>query len=96
MATVDIENVKARIDKLKNERSEAEGKKKAIEETWQRDYNVSSLAEAEALQEKIEQIFYRFGLAGLERLDEAIINCVENMLHPDGEVNEELRPSVSE
>ena len=55
MATVDIENVKARIDKLKNERSEAEGKKKAIEETWQRDYNVSSLAEAEALQEKIEQ-----------------------------------------
>jgi hypothetical protein len=55
MATVDIENVKARIDKLKNQRSEAEGKKKAIEETWQRDYNVSSLAEAEALQEKIEQ-----------------------------------------
>lgn len=55
MATVDIENVKARIDKLKNERSEAEGKKKAIEETWQRDYNVSSLEEAEALQEKIEQ-----------------------------------------
>ena len=55
MATVNIENVKARIDKLKNERSEAEGKKKAIEETWQRDYNVSSLAEAEALQEKIEQ-----------------------------------------
>ena len=55
MATVDIENVKARIDKLKNQRSEAEGKKKAIEEPWQRDYNVSSLAEAEALQEKIEQ-----------------------------------------
>ena len=55
MATVDIENVKARIDKLKNQRSEAEGKKKAIEETWQRDYNVSSLAEAEELQEKIEQ-----------------------------------------
>ena len=55
MAKVDIENVKARIDRLKNERSEAEGKKKAIEETWQRDYNVSSLAEAEALQEKIEQ-----------------------------------------
>lgn len=55
MATVDIENVKARIDNLKNQRSEAEGKKKAIEETWQRDYNVSSLAEAEALQEKIEQ-----------------------------------------
>ena len=56
MATeLNLESIKARIDKLKNERSEAEGKKKAIEETWQRDYNVSSLAEAEALQEKIEQ-----------------------------------------
>jgi len=57
------------------------------------------LTEAEntiaTLQEKIEQIFYRFGLAGLERLDEAIINCVENMLHPDGEVNEGLRPSAA-
>lgn len=55
MAKVDIENVKARIDRLKNERSEAEGKKKAIEETWQRDYNVSTLEEAEELQGKIEK-----------------------------------------
>lgn len=55
MAKVDIENVKARIDRLKNERSEAEGKKKAIEETWQRDYNVSTLEEAEELQVKIEK-----------------------------------------
>lgn len=55
MPNVDIENVKARIDRLKNERSEAEGKKKAIEETWQRDYNVSTLAEAEELKDKIEQ-----------------------------------------
>lgn len=57
------------------------------------------LTEAEntiaTLQEKIEQIFYRFGLAGLERLDEAIINCVENMLHPDEGVNEGLRPSAA-
>ena len=57
------------------------------------------LTEAEntiaTLQEKIEQIFYRFGLAGLERLDEAIIDCVENMLHPDAEVNEGLRPSAA-
>lgn len=36
------------------------------------------------LQEKIEQVFYRFGLAGLERVDGAIINCVNEMLHPDG------------
>lgn len=55
MATVDIENIKTRIDDLKQKKAQAEGQKKAIEETWQRDYNVSSLAEAEALQEKIEQ-----------------------------------------
>ena len=55
MATVDIENVKARIDKLKNQRSEAEGKKKVIEETWKRDYNVSTLEEAEELKDKIEK-----------------------------------------
>jgi len=55
MPNVDIENVKARIDRLKNERSEAEGKKKAIEETWQRDYNVSTLEGAEELKDKIEQ-----------------------------------------
>jgi hypothetical protein len=36
------------------------------------------------LQEKIEQVFYRFGLAGLERVDGAIINCVNEMLNPDG------------
>ena len=44
------------------------------------------------LQEKIEQVFYRFGLAGLERVDGAIINCVNEMLHPDG-VTESVRPS---
>ncbi len=35
------------------------------------------------LQEKIEQVFYRFGLAGLERVDGAIINCVNEMINPD-------------
>jgi hypothetical protein len=44
------------------------------------------------LQEKIEQVFYRFGLAGLERVDGAIINCVNEMLNPDG-VTESVRPS---
>lgn len=44
------------------------------------------------LQEKIEQVFYRFGLAGLERVDGAIINCVNEMLNPEG-VTESTKPS---
>lgn len=71
MAKVDIENVKARIDKLKNERSEAEGKKKAIEETWQRDYNVSTLEEAEELKDKIEKELEDNRAAQEEYLDAA-------------------------
>lgn len=71
MAKVDIENVKARIDRLKNERSEAEGKKKAIEETWQRDYNVSTLEEAEELKEKIEKELEDNRAAQEEYLDAA-------------------------
>ncbi|MBR4407763.1 MAG: hypothetical protein IKT27_05565 [Clostridia bacterium] len=71
MAKVDIENVKARIDRLKNERSEAEGKKKAIEETWQRDYNVSTLEEAEELKDKIEKELEDNRAAQEEYLDAA-------------------------
>lgn len=36
------------------------------------------------LQEKIQQVFYRFGMAGLERLDEAIIDTCQQMMYPDG------------
>ena len=42
----------------------------------------------ETLQEKIVQVFYRFGLAGLNRVDDAIIECVNQMLHPEGTVAE--------
>lgn len=45
------------------------------------------LAESEnmisVLQEKIEQVFYQFGLAGLQRIDGAIIDCVNEMLDPE-------------
>lgn len=48
------------------------------------------LAESEEmiglLQEKIQQVFYRFGMAGLERLDEAIVETCQQMLYPDGNV----------
>lgn len=56
MATeLNLENIKARIDKLKNEKARAEGQKQSIEETWKRDFNVSSLEEAESLKDKIEK-----------------------------------------
>lgn len=55
MANVDIDSIKARIDDLKQKKAQAEGQKKAIEDSWKHDYDVSTLEEAEALQEKIEK-----------------------------------------
>jgi len=55
MANVDIDSIKARIDELKQKKAQAEGQKKAIEDSWKRDYNVSSIEEAEELKAKIEK-----------------------------------------
>lgn len=55
MANVDIENIKTRIDDLKQKKAQAEGQKKAIEDSWERDYGVSTLEDAEALKDKIEK-----------------------------------------
>ena len=55
MATTDIDSIKARIDDLKQKKAQAEGQKKAIEDSWKRDYDVSSLEEAESLKDKIEK-----------------------------------------
>lgn len=55
MANLDIEGIKARIDELKQKKAQAEGQKKAIEDSWKRDYNVSSIEEAEELKAKIEK-----------------------------------------
>lgn len=56
MATeLDLESIKARIDKLKNEKARAEGQKQTIEETWKRDFNVSTLEEAEELMDKMQK-----------------------------------------
>lgn len=69
MAT--IEEIKQRIDTLKNEKAQAEGQKKAIEETWKRDYNVSSLEEAEALLSDIEKELEESKAAQEKYLEEA-------------------------
>ncbi len=55
MANLDIEGIKARIDELKQKKAQAEGQKKAIEDSWKRDYNVSSIEEAEELKAQIEK-----------------------------------------
>lgn len=55
MATIDLESIKTRIDKLKSDKSRAEGQKQAIEENWKREFNVSSLEEAEELMETMQK-----------------------------------------
>lgn len=71
MATIDIENIKARIDRLKSEKARAEGQKQNIEETWQRDFGVSTLEEAEALMEKMEKELEEHRLAQQKYLEDA-------------------------
>ena len=53
--TQDINSIKARIERLKTEKARAEGQKQSIEESWKRDFNISTLEEAEALKAKMEQ-----------------------------------------
>ena len=52
---LDINSIKTRIDRLKTEKARAEGQKQSIEESWKRDFNISTLEEAEALKAKMEQ-----------------------------------------
>lgn len=52
---LDLENIKSRIDTLKSEKARAEGQKQTIEETWKRDFSVSTLEEAEDLMAKMEK-----------------------------------------
>lgn len=55
LANTDIDTIKARIDELKRKKAQAEGQKKAIEDSWERDYGVSTLEDAEVLKDKIEK-----------------------------------------
>lgn len=66
-----IEEIKQRIDTLKNDKAEAEGKKKAIEDTWKRDFNVSTLEEAEDLMATIEKELEDNKTAQAEYLEKA-------------------------
>jgi len=72
MATeLNLESIKARIDKLKNEKARAEGQKQTIEETWKRDFGVSTLEEAEDLMAKMQKELEDYKTAQEEYLSAA-------------------------
>lgn len=57
-----------------------------VKQTRQLGESNTILAESEEmlynLQEKLQQVFYRFGMAGLERIDEAIIRTCKELMNP--------------
>lgn len=71
MAELDIESIKERIDNLKAEKARAEGQKQTIEETWKRDFNVSTLEEAEDLMDKMQKELEDYKTAQEEYLSAA-------------------------
>ena len=71
MAELDIESIKSRIDKLKSEKARAEGQKQTIEETWKRDYNVSTLEEAQDLMARMQEELEDYKAAQEEYLSSA-------------------------
>ena len=68
---MEFEEIKNRIDRLKAEKARAEGQKQAIEEAWKRDYNVSTLEEAEALVSSLEKDLEKARAAQEKYLSEA-------------------------
>jgi hypothetical protein len=71
MAELDIESIKERIDNLKAEKARAEGQKQTIEETWKRDFGVSTLEEAEDLMAKMQKELEDYKTAQEEYLSAA-------------------------
>lgn len=71
MADLDIASIKERIDNLKAEKARAEGQKQTIEETWKRDFGVSTLEEAEDLMAKMQKELEDYKIAQEEYLSAA-------------------------
>ena len=71
MADLDIVSIKERIDNLKAEKARAEGQKQTIEETWKRDFGVSTLEEAEELMDNMQQELEDYKAAQEEYLSAA-------------------------
>ena len=76
---IDINNINARIERLKTEIARADGQKQSVEEQLARDYSVDTIEDAEALLDKIDM-----ELKEAEKAQEEYIEAVDILLREAG------------
>ena len=76
---IDINNINARIGRLKTEVARADGQKQSVEEQLARDYSVDTIEDAEALLDKIDM-----ELKEAEKAQEEYIEAADILLREAG------------
>lgn len=76
---IDINNINARIERLKTEIARADGQKQSVEEQLARDYSVDTIEDAEALLDKIDM-----ELKEAEKAQEEYIEAADKLLREAG------------
>lgn len=76
---IDINNINARIERLKTEIARADGQKQSVEEQLARDYSVDTIEDAEALLDKIAM-----ELQEAEKAQEEYIEAADILLREAG------------
>lgn len=76
---IDINNINARIERLKTEIARADGQKQSVEEQLARDYSVDTIEDAEALLDKIDM-----ELKEAEKAQEEYIEAADILLREAG------------
>ena len=76
---IDINNINARIERLKTEIARADGQKQSVEEQLARDYSVDTIEDAEALLDKIDM-----ELKEAEKAQEDYIEAADILLREAG------------
>ncbi len=76
---LDINNINARIERLKTEIARADGQKQSVEEQLARDYSVDTIEDAEALLDKIAM-----ELQEAEKAQEEYIEAADKLLREAG------------
>lgn len=76
---IDINNINARIERLKTEIARADGQKQSVEEQLARDYSVDTIEDAEALLDKIAM-----ELQEAEKAQEEFIEAADILLREAG------------
>lgn len=76
---IDINNINARIERLKTEIARADGQKQSVEEQLARDYSVDTIEDAEALLDKIAM-----ELQEAEKAQEEYIEAADKLLREAG------------